>query len=931
MNDSMLPQLRVRTECSFRAAFGPVDRVAARLAEIQTPLAACCDVGGTWAHVKFMDATANAGVSGALGVELNVDTGDGRSASALALALAPAEFYRFTSSNPQTEADWIAAKGEVLRLSGAALTDPEAFDFVSLSPDSVTAALRNVDLARRTGKPLCLIGDNAYPAPLDREQYLALTSDERPSPQHILGDRKEWREAFWFLDEATFVEAWRGTFAAAEKLWTGELPTAPIISVEGDLRALTEEGRQYRLREGHIKDWTEEYQQRLDRELDMIEQKDYQSYFVVVSDLIRWSKERMLVGPGRGSSAGSLVCYLLEITEVDPLVHGLIFERFIDVNRDDLPDIDIDFSDRRRHLAIEYLAEKYGQPAVARIGNVSRLKARSVISQAARRFGIPIGATFSVTNVLIEYSSGDSRYGRGLEDTLETTRPGQEFTQRYPEFSIAAELENHAWHTSVHAAGVIVCNVPVTQFCTVTPEGVAQIDKKDAERLNLLKIDCLGLRTLGVIEDTGRVEPRELYGLTLDDPEVFDVFNRHRFAGVFQFEGGAQRRVSTQLNIDSFRLIDHITALARPGPLGGGATEKYIRVANGDDAVSYRHPSMEAYLGDTNGVVLYQEQVMRIVRELGQFSWEETSVIRKAMSGRKGEEFFNRRGELFVEGAAEAGIDAERAEAIWNEICSFGAWGMNRSHTVSYAVISYWCAYMKRHHPLDFAAALLRTAKDDEQTVEMLRELRDEGVRYIPFDPDRSRATWAAIDGDLVGGFDNLIGVGPVKAQHYVQKRDTDGLTDADRERLTKLKVKHDDLAPAHTLWGPMYDDPEAHNVHGRIKEFEELEDGENAVVICRLVKKERRDQNEAIMVAKRHGERKRGQTQFLDMFVVDDSVSKPIRLRIPPKLWARYGQTLADGAKDKQDWFLVRGKWLGRFTMMSADKIKCLSNPELV
>ena len=180
---------------------------------------------------------------------------------------------------------------------------------------------------------------------------------------------------------------------------------------------------------------------------------------------------------------------------------------------------------------------------------------------------------------------------------------------------------------------------------------------------------------------------------------------------------------------------------------------------------------MAKYLSDTQGVVLYQEQVMRIVKELGNFSWEDTSVIRKAMSGRKGKEFFDRYGDKFAEGAAKQGIDAESAKAIWTEIVSFGAWGMNKSHTVSYAVVSYWCAYMKRYHQLEYAAALLRNAKDDEQTVEVLRELSAEGIAYVPFDPDKSDADWAVVDGTLVGGFRNLVGVGPVKAAKYAASK----------------------------------------------------------------------------------------------------------------------------------------------------------------
>lgn len=737
------------------------------------------------------------------------------------------------------------------------------------------------------------------------------------------------RAAFWFLDDETYNRAYNNTMAIGERLQGVTLAKAPIISVAGDLPALVETGRVRRMEAGQIAEWDETYQARLVRELDMIKEKEYESYFLVVADLVMWAKERMLVGPARGSSAGSLVCYLLGITEVDPLVHDLIFERFIDINRNDLPDIDIDFNDKKREQVFTYLQEKYGVPNVARIGSVNRLKPRSVMAHGGKKLGIPHGSTFAVLNVLIEYSSGDSRYGKGLEDTLANTQPGKEFTTKFPEGRLISDLENHASHTGVHAAGIIVSNEPVTDFCTVQ-DGTAHIDKKDAEYLNLLKIDALGLRTLGVIEDAGCVTPEELYALKFDDPEVLKVFDEHKYSGLFQFEGGAQRRVSAQVPMVDFKKIDHVTALARPGPLGGGAANTYINRNAGREEISYRHPSMEMYLGDTMGVVLYQEQVMRIVREIGDFSWEETSTIRKAMSGRKGKEFFDRRGEMFVEGAAKLDIPADEAREIWDEICSFGAWGMNKSHTTSYAMISYWCAYMKHHHPLEYAAACLRSAKDDEQTVEILRELVKEGVKWKAFDPDLSEANWVAREGMLLGGYTGLIGIGPVKAAKYVAKRADGGLTDKDYEQLAKHKVKHADLWPAHTLYGEYYTDPDKHNIAGGLREFANLEDFDNAVVLCRLVRRERRDENEVVRVARRNGRRVPGQSLFLDMFVVDDSVSKPVVARIKSHMWHSHGERLADAAVDGQDWFLVRGKWLKQFSMLIVKKIKCLTNERM-
>lgn len=923
----MIPQLRVRTEYSYRSCYGPVARVAEVLAELGSPAAGIVDTTGTWGHVDWERELSKTSVIPLYGTEFVMPQEDGRKPRCWVLAEDLAAFYRLSSANP-TEPQALAQATGVVRFAGAALTDPETFDYVDINPRSRRQGMRALALARSTGKPLVLTSDNDFPGIEDRDRFLAWDDSKKMTPQHILSER-ELRAALHWMDDATFATALANTHEVAERCGGLKLARAPMISVEGDLRELVEAGRKYRLERGHIARWTEEYATRLDRELLLIEQKGYESYFKVVADMVQWAKQRMLVGPARGSSAGSLVCYLLQITEVDPLPHHLIFERFIDVNRADLPDIDIDFNDQEREQVFAYLAEKYGQENVARIGSISRLKPRSVMAHVGKKMGVPHGATFPVLNVLIEYSSGDSRYGKGLEDTLTNTQPGKDFMIRYPEAELMGELENHASHSGQHAAGIIVSNVPVVEYCTVR-DGIAHVDKGGAEYLNLLKIDALGLRTLGVIEDTGCITPQELYDLPLDDPEVLDIFNQRKFSGIFQFEGAAQRRVSLQIPVTSFKQIDHITALARPGPLGGGAAGTYINRNAGREEITYRHPSMQEYLGDTMGVVLYQEQVMRIVRELGNFSWEDTSVIRKAMSGRKGKEFFDRHGEKFAEGAARLGIDEEQAHAIWEEICSFGAWGMNKSHTVSYAVISYWCAYMKRYHPLEYAAACLRHAKDDDQTVEILRELNTEGVSFVPFDPDLSQENWSAVDGRLIGGFTNLHGIGAVKAAYYVHKRATVGLTDEDRESLAKRKIKHQELYPARAMWGHIYDDPDGHNVHGPIKQFAELQDWENAVVICKLVKQERRDENETVRLARRGGERKTGQTQFLDAFVVDDSVSKPVLLRIKPRDWNRIGERMADRAVPGQDWFLVRGKWLAQFSMMSVTKIKCLTNPEM-
>lgn len=925
-------QLRVRTEFAYRNTFGPVIDVAERLGAMRCPAAAIVD-DGTWGHVRWAAACKLAGVKPMFGTELVVKLPNGLEPRCWIIAKAgyTKEFYTLSSEARSPLADvpalLRAAAGKVFRFAGAALTDPTTFDYVDINPGSPLAQRAALALAAKTRKPLVVTGDNYYPAPADRGVFQGMGGRERTTPQHIL-DRVELSTALPCLTLVQFDKALKNVAKVAAGA-ANELPTAPMIRVKGDFHGLVEAGRKKRLKVGHIRQWDKVYAARLKRELELIAQKGYESYFLVVADLVNWAKARMLVGPGRGSSAGSLVCYLIGITEVDPIVHGLLFERFIDMTRADLPDIDIDFNDNKRDLLFDYAANKYGRDCVARIGNISRLKARSVIHRIIKRFGIEEFEKFKLYDNLIEHSSGDSRYGKGLEDTLTETEAGRAFAERHPEAMVMTRLENHADHSSIHAAGIIVANEPIVHYCTVGADGVAQVDKPDAETLNLLKIDALGLRTLGVIEDTGCVTSDQLYALPLNDPAALAVFNDARLAGVFQFEGAAQRKITLQIAVDNFRAIDHITALARPGPLGGGAANKYIDRKRGEQAVTTVHPLMDEMLKDTFGVVLYQEQVMRIVRELGGFSWEETTTIRKAMSGRKGIEFFNQKGEVFVEGAAKRGIDELTARKIWLEICSFGAWGMNMAHTCSYAIISYWCAYMKAHHRMEFAAACLRSAKNEESALNVLRELDQDGISYKAFDPALSELSWQVINGELVGGWLNLEGVGPVRAAEMLALRRAGKLKP---EHWEKRTVKYTQLYPLRQAYPALFADPvSAGCAEGsRVLAFQEFpeEDGASVLYVGRVLDRRPTDANEAVRVSKRGGRKLTGPTMFLDLMTRDD-YGETIHCRIDRFNWDNVGKPVFDAISAGDD-VMVRGRRVPGYSMLNVVKLRCLNKPGL-
>lgn len=923
-----LTQLRCRTEFSFREAFGKVPSVAARLAALGAPAAAIVD-GGTWGHVKWSKELKKKGIKPLFGCEFALLCEDGKRPRFWLLAEDTKKFYRLTTAlnaadiTLTQQLELLKAAQGVVRFAGTALTDPDTFDFIDINPASALSQNAALKLHKATGKPLVVTSDNAYPAPEDFSAFAAFAQRVRVTPQHIL-TLEELRKSIPALSSEQFDAAVANTNAIAERC-AGELPTAPIIKVEGDLAEAIEQGRQERLALGHIVEWTAAHQKRLEHEVALIKSKNYESYFLVVTDLVRWAKKNMLVGPARGSSAGSLACYLLQITEVDPLQHDLLFERFIDVSRNDLPDIDIDFSDQQR--VFEYLPKRYGRDKVARIGSINNMRAKTVIAKICTQLGIPDREKYDVLDVLIEYSSGDSRYGHSLEDTLSQTEPGKRFSEKYPHAKLMFELENHASHTGVHAAGVIVCNEPVIDYCTVGADGVAQLDKPDAEALNLLKIDALGLRTLAVIQDSGVVTAQELYALKLNDPKVFKIFNDKHYAGIFQFEGQAQRRVAAEVEVNSFKQIDHITALSRPGPLGGGASGKYMARAAGREPIQYRHPSMADYLADTMGVVLYQEQVMRICVELGCFDWAATSEIRKAMSGRKGKEYFDKRGEQFIAGAKTKNVSQSEAEEIWSEICTFGAWGMNKSHTVSYAIISYWCAWLKCYHPLEYFAACLRNAKDDKQATEILREAVEEGIGYVPFDANKSDVDWAVVDGQLIGGFQNLDGFGPAKAVKALEQRAAGQL---DLEKLSAHKVKFKDLYPMHTDWGHAYEDPTTIGcaVGSRFSKLNELPTKGDVLILVRVDRKELRDENETVRVARREGKLVKGQSLFLDVFVSDDA-GMPVTLRFDRFMYKPLGALAAERLKEG-DILMVRGYRIQNIAMVKVKKVKCLNRPEV-
>lgn len=547
------------------------------------------------------------------------------------------------------------------------------------------------------------------------------------------------------------------------------------------------------------------YIERAKYELDLIEQKGFTDYFLVVADAVKWAKENGIpVGPARGSAAASLVCYLLRITEVNPMQFPtLLFERFIDINRHDLPDIDLDFDDEQRWRVRDYLGEKYGHDKVGQIGTWGKFKGKNSLDDVARVFQVPKEDVETVKSLLIERSSGDLRADSTVEDSIEMFPQVAEVFERHPELHKASILEGNYKGMSVHAAGLVIANNPLTDFCAIytridnatgkvkldesgNPMEVVSLDKYDTEYLGALKLDALGLTTMAQIrlclEYTG-MTLEDLYGMDYDDPEVIAGFQANDLVGIFQFDGRAMRSVNQMVHPDNFTEVCDINALARPGPLHSGATAEYADIKHGRSEAKHWHPIVDEITKHTQFQIVYQEQILQVVRNLGEFSWEEAARIRKIISKKRGEQEFNRQRDKFVKGAATHGMGPDEANDVFSMLATAGAYAFNAAHCVSYGMIAYWTMFFKQKFPAEFfAASLAKFDKGNAATRPKVMSLLNDTQRHgrnVPIAPvDVSLADWRWMlhDGEVMPGLTQIKGIGEKTAAAIMEWReDQDG------------------------------------------------------------------------------------------------------------------------------------------------------------
>jgi len=539
------------------------------------------------------------------------------------------------------------------------------------------------------------------------------------------------------------------------------------------------------------------YRAQLRREVEVIEAKDFTDYFLIVADAVQWAKgEEILVGPARGSAAASLVCWLLQITEVNPMrFPDLVFERFIDWSRADLPDIDLDFDSDRRHEVREYLARRYGPEQVSNIGTFGYFKSKNSLDDAARVHRIPAFEINKIKDLLLERSSGDLRASATIEDTIGQFEEAGDVLTRYPKLVDAMDLEGNVKMFGVHAAGLVVSSGPITDVTSVIRRevndreiDVVSMDKYDAERQGLLKLDFLGLSTMAMMAEALRIlgmKPQDLYDLDFDDEEVIQGFRENDVVGIFQFEGRATRAVCGSLQPDSFKEVCDINALSRPGPLHNGAADAYIDIKKGRRKPELIHPLLDSITAGTNYQIVYQEQILRIVREIGGFDWTGAANIRKIISKKHGEAEFNRQWEAFWKGARERGVDEETARKIWGLCITAGAYAFNAAHTTSYGTIAYWTMWLKRKFPDVFYAASLSKVPDgggpkgtgtilSRHTI-LRRDAIEHGIEIIPPGPS-SGLTWSVTGkSEVSAGLTQIPGVGDKTAAAMVRYREEAG------------------------------------------------------------------------------------------------------------------------------------------------------------
>ncbi len=678
------------------------------------------------------------------------------------------------------------------------------------SPEDRIVNVEMVRISRELGIPIVATNDAHYLTSNDAEAHDALlciltgklVTDEKrlryTGTEYIKGEQEMLALFADHLEPEVVAEAVANTALVAEKvedydiLGRYQMPRFPIP--EGHtpvsyLREVSEQGLRARLQLPEDAGFTPEYGERLTFELQVMEQMGFPTYFLVVWDYIRFARENGIpVGPGRGSAAGSLVAYALGITNIDPVTNGLLFERFLNPERKSMPDIDTDFCIERRGEVIDYVTRRYGEEKVAQIITFNRMTSKAVLKDVARVLDIPYGDADRLAKLIPVVRGKPAK----LKEMIGEESPAPEFREKYQNdpqvkrwVDMAMRIEGTNKTFGVHAAGVVIAADPLDEVVPLQRNNdgqvITQYFMEDVESMGLLKMDFLGLKNLTMIDKTidlveqstgQKVDPD---ALPLDDPGTYGLLARGDLEGIFQLESSGMRQIVRDLKPSSLEDISSILALYRPGPLDAGLIPKFINRKHGREAIDFAHAKLEPILQETYGIMVYQEQIMRIAQDLAGYSLGEADLLRRAM-GKKKKSEMEKHQSIFVKGASERGVDPRIAESLFEQMVLFAEYCFNKSHSTAYGAVTYQTAYLKAHYPVAYMAALLTVnAGTTDKVQRYISNCNAMGIEVMPPDVNASGIDFTPVGDRILFGLSAVRNLGDGAIRALLEARSSDG------------------------------------------------------------------------------------------------------------------------------------------------------------
>ena len=625
-----------------------------------------------------------------------------------------------------------------------------------------------------------------------------------PNNEFYVKTVSELRDSFKWLDSETFDECIKNTVEISKKChitveWKAPLPDFPVpegFTTDTYLEKLVYQGIR---RKYHQEEIDPKLQERAKYELGVIEQMGFSAYFLITWDFIHYAKTHDIpVGPGRGSAAGSLVAYALDITDLDPIEHNLLFERFLNPERFSMPDIDTDFCIEKRGKVIDYVVEKYGADKVCQIITFNTLAARNAMKSVARVFDIPYARSKQLSDLI----SGDP--GAKISDSLQD---GMELKTLYDSDPEVKRLVDTALHveglknaTGMHAAGVIISYKPLDEIVPVQhgKDGVVvtQYHREILEKMKLLKMDFLGLRNLTMISKTVKLIKKcqdidlDINHIPLDDKPTYDMLIRGETVGVFQLESQGMTNLVKKLQPDVFEDLGALVALFRPGPLGSGMVDVFVDRKHGRQEITYPHPRLEKDLKDTDGTMVYQEQIMQIFQEMADYSLGQADMVRRMM-GHKDPAAMAAQEDKLIEGSAKYGMKAEDAKTLFEQIQNFASYCFNRAHSSAYAFVAYQTAFLKCHYPVEYLSSLLSSvAGDQEKTQAYIEEALKYGIKVLPPDINKSYLEYAPDGKNIRFGLASIKQVGEGVIEEIIKEREANGDFKSIYDFIKRVDVK---------------------------------------------------------------------------------------------------------------------------------------------